>query len=992
MVGFAGVASSRRIFAVLVVAALALSSVDAVDRNKFRKCDQAAFCSSQRQQAVTPEAAPTTYSFVPSASKDATTPVYHFTLASSSSKKPLYAALSFLQSGAVRLRTSEVAFDGALFDAHNAGNDLAQPRWQPKDVLVDTTRTSFQRTTSSPLTAIGAEDVAFQSMENAAAPPTLVVLRGKAQAFVMEVYVNGALAVSTNTLGKLHYEDRKDKNNKDGDAASGADDAADVHGGKDIVDYGEDGLAIYADGTRQVKGTDEPATTTTSEDTWQESFDGHTDKKKFGSTAVGLDVHFHGAGRSLYGIPEHATDFVLKDTLSPDKTPLTDPYRLYNLDVFEYELNEPMALYGHIPMLMAASPANTVGVFWYNPSETFVDIVTPSPTHKTTHWMSESGWIDLFVLPGPSPAAVSGQFTALTGRASLPPVFALGYHQCRWNYKNELDVSRVDAGFDTHVIPYDVLWLDIEHTDGKRYFTWDQHAFPTPLEMQKPLSAVGRKMVTIVDPHMKRDANYAVHTDAQAQEVYITDENGHEFDGWCWPGSSSYVDFTSDKARRWWASQFRLDKYIGSTLDLYTWNDMNEPSVFNGPEVSMRKSCLSRAGVEHREWHNLYGYYMQRATMEGQLVRQMDAVPPPEAPIPLAPSMERPFVLSRAFFAGSQRYGAIWTGDNKADWGHLNYATKMLLSMSVASLTFVGADVGGFFGNPDAELVTRWTQAAAYQPFFRGHAHHDSDRREPWVFGEPHTGRIRDAIRRRYAIMPYLYTLFRTCHVTGLPVMRPFWMEFTTDVRSYAVEDAFLLGSDLLVHPIVTPGATSAKVYLPGEATVWYNIHESFKRVPGGTTHDVAAPIDFTPVFQRGGSIVPQRWRVRRSSALMRQDPYTLVVTLDAAKTATGTLYLDDEHTFAFETAGAYSSVEFQFANGALTATVDARGFDSDVTIERIVVVGLQKKPAGGVQLTHGSGVPPVALDSVYDAIEDSFTIRKPAVRVTDASWTIRIA
>ncbi|RHY33838.1 hypothetical protein DYB32_008752 [Aphanomyces invadans] len=960
MVGFGRV--SAWLAAALAIAALS-SSVGAVDRSKFRRCDQAAFCASQRQSPGNIDS--TTYSFV--AKPDSTTPsVYYFSLVPSTATKPLHASLSFLESGAVRLRTSEVPFDGELFASHNAENDISKPRWQPKDVLVDTTHSSFDRITSSPLTSIAAEDVAFQST-SASTTQTLVVLRGKPKAFAMEVYVNGELVVSTNTRGKLHYDARKNKSdNSSADTAADTPAEVDVHGGKKIVDYGEDGLAIYADGTHQVKGEaeDVPAATTDDSSAWQESFGGHTDHKKFGSTAVGLDVHFHGSDRYLYGIPEHATDFVLKDTLAPDNSPVTDPYRLYNLDVFEYELNEPMALYGHIPMMMAASPANTVGVFWYNPSETFVDIATPSLTQKSTHWMSESGWIDLFVLPGPTPAAVANQFTTLTGRASLPPVFALGYHQCRWNYKNELDVSRVNEGFDTHVIPYDVLWLDIEHTDGKRYFTWDKHAFPTPLDMQASLSAVGRKMVTIVDPHMKRDSNYAVHTDAQTQQVYITDEHGNEFDGWCWPGSSSYVDFTSAKARRWWASQFRLDKYVGSSLDLYTWNDMNEPSVFNGPEVSMRKSCLSRAGVEHREWHNLYGYYMQRATMEGQLVRQLQPSDIPasdDAPIPLSAAVERPFVLSRAFFAGSQRYGAIWTGDNKADWGHLNYATKMLLSMSVASLTFVGADVGGFFGNPDAELVTRWSQAATYQPFFRGHAHHDSDRREPWVFGEPHTGRIRQAIRRRYVILPYLYTVFHTCSVSGLPVMRPLWMEFTGDAKSFSVEDSFLLGGDILVHPITSAGMTSANVYLPG-TDVWYNIHES---------------------------ILPQRWRVRRSSALMRRDPYTLVVALNHAKTATGELYIDDEHTFAFETDKKFSQVQFTFDHGTLTSSVISNGYLSDVTVERIVVVGMQK-PATKATLTSGNEHTVTVLETAYDSIEDALTIRKPNVGAT-AEWSIQI-
>ncbi|OQR83264.1 neutral alpha-glucosidase [Achlya hypogyna] len=961
--------SSWRFLAAL---ALVVTLVGAVDRSKFRRCDQAAFCAGQRAPATAEG-----YSLVAATSSPTTSPLttYFFSL-TSAHKKPLYASLSFLKAGSVRVRVSEVAFEHD-FDGFNEHNDITKPRWQPHDVLVDKEHAPFQHIVSTPLTTIAAGDLAFQSIGGGS--EVVVVLRGAE--FAVEVFVDGVLSVSANTLGKMHYDHRHERAATD--AAQEAE-KKDIHNGKEIADYGEDGLAIYTDGSRQQKGADE-ADAAASADVWEESFGGHKDVKRFGSTAVGLDVTFHGSSRYLYGIPEHATDFVLKETISADGKPVTDPYRLYNLDVFEYELNEPMALYGHIPMVMAASPSNTVGAFWFNPTETFVD-VTKAPAATTTHWMSESGWIDLFVLPGPTPAAVFSQFTALTGKAQLPPMFALGYHQSRWNYKNEPDVTRTNEGFDTHVVPYDVLWLDIEHTDGKRYFTWDKHAFPTPLQMQAALAHVGRKMVTIVDPHIKRDPNYAVHTDAQANEVYIMDENGNEFDGWCWPGSSSYVDYTSPKARRWWATQFRLDKYVGSTLDLFTWNDMNEPSVFNGPEVSMRKNCQSRAGVEHREWHNLYGYYMQRATMEGQLVRQLpaDAALDPLAPIPISDSMHRPFVLSRSFFAGTQRYGAIWTGDNTASWDHLNYATKMLLSMSVASLTFVGADVGGFFGTPDAELVTRWTQAAAYQPFFRGHAHHDSDRREPWVFGEPHTGRIREAIRRRYVLLPYVYTVFQACATSGLPVMRPLWLHHTADEAAFAVEDAFLLGEDIYVKPITAPGVTTTQVYFP-PGSVWYNVHEGYARLTAGS-HSVAAPLEYIPTFQRGGSIVAQRWRVRRSSALMRKDPYTLVVALDDSKRATGELYMDDEFTFAHETSGIFSKVRLSFADGRLSSTVVASAFASDVLVERIVIVGLQKAGATVAKELATGGQ--ANVESFYDAATDTLTIRKPGVRAA-GTWTL---
>ena len=218
---------------------------------------------------------------------------------------------------------------------------------------------------------------------------------------------------------------------------------------------------------------------------------------------------------------------------------------------------------------------------------------------------------------------------------------------------------------------------------------------------------------------------------------------------------STDLDFTSSTVRGWWAQQFAFDKYVGSTKHLFTWNDMNEPSVFNGPEVSMSKDAMNSEGIEHREWHNVYGQLFQRATAEGLVLRHLDREQALElktseeaVEVDLA-QVERPFVLSRAFFAGSQRYGAIWTGDNAAKWSHLQIAAPMLLSINIGGLSFAGADVGGFFGNPSAELMTRWHFAAAYQPFFRGHAHLDTKRREPWVFGEPTTSQLRAATATR---------------------------------------------------------------------------------------------------------------------------------------------------------------------------------------------------------------------------------------------------
>jgi alpha 1,3-glucosidase len=297
---------------------------------------------------------------------------------------------------------------------------------------------------------------------------------------------------------------------------------------------------------------------------------------------------------------------------------------------------------------------------------------------------------------------------------------------------------------------------------------------------------------------------------------YIKDRNGNEYDGWCWPGSSSWPDFLSSKVRDWWAALFDYSSYVGSTPDLMIWNDMNEPSVFNGPEVTMHKDALHHNGFEHRDVHNLYGMMVHAATHQGLLQRNG----------PVSDKSPRTFVLSRALFAGTQRYGAVWTGDNAAEWSHLRAAGPMVLSLGLAGVSFAGADVGGFFGNPDGELLARWLQLAAFQPFMRGHAHLDSRRREPWLFPEPFLSAQRDAIRTRYFLLPYLYTQFHDASLAGTPVVRPLWFEFPEEPELFGEELTFLLGPSLLVAPVVTAGATRVSARLPRGA-LWYRFTPS---------------------------------------------------------------------------------------------------------------------------------------------------------------------
>lgn len=729
-------------------------------------------------------------------------------------------------------------------------------------------------------------------------------------------------------------------------------------------------------------------------DDWEEKFRSHTDTRPYGPQSISFDVSFYGADY-VYGIPEHATSFALKPTRGPDMEEFSEPYRLFNLDVFEYLHESPFGLYGSIPFMISHGKARgSSGFFWLNAAEMQIDvlgsgwnsnessnIMLPSDKQRIdTLWMNEAGVVDTFFFIGPGPKDVVRQYTSVTGRPSMPQLFATAYHQCRWNYRDEEDVYNVDSKFDEHDIPYDVLWLDIEHTDGKKYFTWDRVLFPNPEEMQNKLAAKGRHMVTIVDPHIKRDESYHIHKEASEKGYYVKDATGKDYDGWCWPGSSSYVDLLNPEIRSWWGDKFSLDSYTGSTQYLHIWNDMNEPSVFNGPEVTMPRDALHHGGVEHRELHNAYGYYFQMATSNGLLKR--------------GDGKDRPFVLGRAFFAGSQRYGAIWTGDNTAEWEHLRVSVPMVLTLSISGIVFSGADVGGFFGNPETELLVRWYQLGAYYPFFRGHAHHDTKRREPWLFGERNTQLMREAIHVRYMYLPYFYTLFREANSSGTPVARPLWMEFPGDEKSFSNDEAFMIGNGLLVQGIYTERAKHVSVYLPGDES-WYDLRSGFA-YKGGQTHKYEVSEDSVPSFQRAGTIIPRKDRLRRSSTQMENDPYTLVISLNSSQAAEGELYIDDGKSFEFKQ-GAFIHRFFTFSNGKLTSSNAAPSsaendrFSSECTVERIILLGLS--PGATTALVEpGNRKVEIELGPLF--IQGNrgsvLTIRKPNVRIAD-DWSIQI-
>ncbi|EFW16067.1 glucosidase II alpha subunit [Coccidioides posadasii str. Silveira] len=788
---------------------------------------------------------------------------------------------------------------------------------------------------------------------------------------------------------------------------------------KAVIRHSPFGISFERDGETQIKFNDKGflniehwrAKTETNGDSqendpeaddstwWEESFGGNTDSKPRGPESVGLDITFPGYAH-VFGIPEHADSMSLKETRGGEGQH-TEPYRLYNSDVFEYELNSPMTLYGSIPFMHAHRPGSTVGVLWLNAAETWVDIVkskeTPNPlalgakesTNTQTHWFSENGQLDVFIFLGPTPYDVTKSYGELTGFTQLPQHFSIAYHQCRWNYVTDEDVKDVDRKFDMYQIPYDVIWLDIEYTDQKKYFTWDPHTFPDPIGMQKQLDASDRKLVYIIDPHIKNEANYPIVDELKNKKLAVNNKDGNIYDGWCWPGSSHWVDCFNPAAIEWWKGLFKYDAFKGTQHNSFLWNDMNEPSVFNGPETTMPKDNIHYGGWEHRDVHNINGMTFVNATYNALLERKKGEI-------------RRPFVLTRSFYAGSQRQGAMWTGDNQASWEHLAASLPMVLNNGIAGFPFAGADVGGFFGNPSKELLTRWYQTGIFYPFFRAHAHIDTRRREPYLSGEPYTSIITQALRLRYQLLPAWYTAFHQASVDGAPIVRPQYYLHPQDEQGFAIDDQLYLGSTgLLAKPVVTEGATSVDIYISDDEK-YYDYFDYTVYHGAGRTHRVQAPLEKIPLLMQGGHIIPRKDRPRRSSGLMKFDPYTLVVVLDKSGHAEGELYVDDGETFDYQS-GALIHRRFIFDNSTLSSeNLGASGPKTakylksmaKVHVEKIIVVGAPEEWKGkqAVQVvekgTQSEAQAALEWHGSRDGKASYAIVKNPIVSITK-SWKI---
>ncbi|PYZ97411.1 alpha-glucosidase [Alteribacter lacisalsi] len=573
---------------------------------------------------------------------------------------------------------------------------------------------------------------------------------------------------------------------------------------------------------------------------------------------------------------------------------------MWNTDVYAPHNPETDALYQSIPFFMTLRNGRAHGLFFDNTGKTHFNMRKDQGTY---FFSGESGQLDYYVLAGPGMKEVLGNYTVLTGNMPLPPKWALGYHQSRYSYETESEVRELVNSFLEKEIPVDAIYLDIHYMDGYRVFTFDEDRFPDPKKLIADLKEKGVRVVPIVDPGVKKDPEYLAYQEGIREGHFCKYIDGAIYHGDVWPGSSAFPDFTSDAVRDWWGNKHTFYTDLGVEG---IWNDMNEPAVFNETKTMDIAVMHDNNGnpKTHRELHNIYGLKMGEATYEG-MKKNLGG--------------KRTFLLTRAGFAGVQRYGSVWTGDNRSFWEHLQLAIPMCMNLGMSGVPFTGPDVGGFAHDANGQLLARWTQFGTFTPYFRNHSAIGTVRQEPWSFGEEVEANVKKYIDLRYIWMPQLYKLFRDASVTGLPVMRPLVLEYPEDKNTFNLSDQFMVGDNVIIAPITAPDMFHRAVYLPEGKWVNYWTKENLQ----GPKHILTeADIQTLPIFVKADSVVAHG-SPKQSTAVEELEYQLHVYTGDKGETSY-TLYEDDGETFGYEKNEAFEKyVQFSYDRDMLTVTTE---------------------------------------------------------------------
>ena len=555
-------------------------------------------------------------------------------------------------------------------------------------------------------------------------------------------------------------------------------------------------------------------------------------------------------------------------------------FTMWNTDYFGWqESSDP--LYKTIPFFIGARKGTAYGVFFDNTYRSSFDFGKESPDYFS--FGAEGGELNYYFFAGPEMKKVIEEYASLVGRSPLPPLWSLGYQQSRYSYYPEARAREIVRTLRDKKIPADAIYFDIDYQDGYAPFTVNRQYFPSFEKMIADFRAQGMHTILITDLHIKKnpDHGYAPYDSGMKNDVFVKNPDGSVYVGKVWPGDSVFPDFTLSRVRDWWGGLYK--DFVGMGAAGF-WNDMNEPAIFERADKTMPLDTVHRLDdgtkPDHRAIHNVFGMQNVRATYEGLRKLQPD---------------ERPFVLTRAAYAGAERFAATWTGDNSSTWNHLAMSTPMLLSMGISGYPLVGDDIGGFAGSPPADLLTRWFEVGALNPIYRDHTAKGTADQEPWVHGPEHEAIRRRYIELRYQLLPYIYTGIEETTRTGLPFMRPVFLEYPQSQEFYGDDRDFLFGRDLFVAPVVTEMVDAEEVHLPpGD---WYDYWTAEKH--GSTEKIMLHPkLDEMPLYVRAGAILPMQAVVQSSE---EKPNGALRLRVYPGDDCRGSLYQDDGHTFAYQ-------------------------------------------------------------------------------------------
>jgi alpha-glucosidase len=547
------------------------------------------------------------------------------------------------------------------------------------------------------------------------------------------------------------------------------------------------------------------------------------DHKQSGGEIVMMSKKIQ-SGEHFFGLGDKACDFDLRGKR----------FELWGKDTYGYLKNSD-PLYKNIPFFLSLHHKSGFGVFFDNTFKSFFDFGAERK-NVYSYW-AQGGEMNYYFIYGPNLLEVVETYTNMTGKPELPPLWALGYHQCKWSYYPESQVRGICEEFRKREIPCDAIYLDIDYMDGFRCFTWNKEYFPQPSKMIADLANDGFKTVVIIDPGIKVDKDYSVYQEAIDKGYFCKRMDGPLMKGSVWPGECNFPDFTNPEVREWWAGLFKGLVEAGVRG---VWNDMNEPAVF---EIETFPDDVRHDfdgdPSSHRKAHNVYGMQMARATYEG--VKRFS-------------NPQRPFVITRSGYSGIQKYSSVWTGDNIATWEHLWLANVQCQRLNISGISFCGSDIGGFIETPTGELYIRWLQLGIFHPFCRTHSSGDHGEQEPWSFGPEYEVYAKKFIELRYKLLPYIYTVFWQYHKNGTPMLRPISFMDQLDTETHFRQDEFCVGDNILVCPIYQEEADGRWMYLPNGSWYYYWTDELFQ---GGMEAWADAPLDKVPMFVKAGAVVP---------------------------------------------------------------------------------------------------------------------------------------